>query len=323
MSHDMPSLVTSTYSERLKSSTYLSIRHKYLYVDTPKAACTTLKQLIADIEGISEKSFWESLALDSKIPMLIHDRFLFDLPSLGSVSRQVAEEVLTSRDFFRFCFVRNPYSRLFSAWQSKILMREPHFLVHFRDNRLSEFSNADTWGTIRQSFRRFVRYLFETDFPHFSDAHWAKQSSLIFSGKINYNLVGRTESFANDIRTFFEHLMRHGVAIDRLAPRNSNPSIFHDWRWFYDPDTTALVQLMYEDDFHEFGFNRQIDGSTHAEPLPRDATDPRVRLWIEEIVARNEMIVSLRSRLIERINEAAELKRQLATLESKVGSRRK
>ena len=316
MGQALVSLMTSIHGDRVRHSTYLSTRHKYLYVDTPKAACTTLKQLIADIEGIPDSRFRESLALDSKISMLIHDRLLFNLPSLSDVVPELAEEALQSQSFFRFCFVRNPFSRLFSAWQSKILLHEPYFLVNFKDARLPEFSRAESWQAVRQSFQRFVYYVYETDYPKFSDAHWAAQCNLVFSGKIKYDLVGRTESFAADIRPFFAHLKRHGVPAGTLSPQYSNPGIFRDWRWFYDQDTAALVRTMYDDDFREFNYGRDIDGATADSALPRDADDPRIGNWVDEIIARNEMIVFLRSRLVDQINATAQLKRDFATLQS-------
>jgi len=314
MNQTLSSLLSSTYADRVRNSTYLSIPHKYLYIDTPKAACTTLKRLIAAVEGIPEGTFRESLALDSKISMLVHDRSLFDLPSLGNVAPEMAEESLVSKQYFRFCFVRNPYSRLFSAWQSKMLLREPYFLVNFDNDRLIDFSRADSWNAIRQSFRRFVLFLNEAASPPFSDPHWALQCNLIFKGKINYDLVGRTETFAKDIRLFYAHLARNGIVVDKLNLHQSNSGVLRDWRWFYDPDTLALVQAMYQEDFREFNFDREVDEAAYRQPLPNDAADPQVSLWIEEIAARNEMIVLLRSRLMGRIDEVTNLKRQLAEL---------
>jgi hypothetical protein len=315
MTPALDSLMASAGSERLKTSSYLSPTYKYLYVDAPKAACTTLKQLVLQIENLSEHDFRQSLALDSKIAMLVHDRTQFRLPSISSVAPSVAEYALTSSDFFRFCFVRNPYARLFSAWQSKVLLREPYFLVHMSTDLLTKFSAADSWQTIRQSFKKFVTHLYEFDYPNFTDAHWRPQSRLLFADKISYDLIGHTEIFAQDVQKLFTHLQRQGVAVENLTLNRSNTGIFRDWRWFYDEDTAGLVGQMYDEDFRQFGFDRNIATPRVPDrPLPTDDANPHIGDWIAEITARNEMIVLLRSRLVEQIDETARVNELLAAV---------
>ncbi|MGH6878984.1 MAG: hypothetical protein ACREHV_16620 [Rhizomicrobium sp.] len=38
---------------RLTYGTFASVPHKYLYVETPKAACTSMKQFVAKLEGVT------------------------------------------------------------------------------------------------------------------------------------------------------------------------------------------------------------------------------------------------------------------------------
>ena len=309
VSQNLDTLLASRYGERLAHSSYLSSTYKYLYIDTPKAACTTLKHLVAGVENLSDADFAESLALDLKLAMLIHDRSCFRLPTLCNVPPETAGEALSSEKYFRFCFVRNPYSRLFSAWQSKILIREPYFLVNFK-NMPAEFSRAELWDAIRQSFGRFVLYIKESEFPHFSDPHWRPQHELIFLDKIKYTLIGRTESFVQDIQPLLAHLKSHGAQADRLVLQNSNAGALRDWRWFYDAKTVALVQSIYSEDFRLLGYEPDFECSTR--PLPLDAEGPGPGDWIEEVIARNEMIVSLRSRLVDKIAEVDRLQQALA-----------
>jgi len=241
VSQVLETLLGSRYGHRLPHSSYLSSTYKYLYIDTPKAACTSLKQLIARVENLSEADFAQSLAFDSKLPAMIHDRSLFKLPSICDVPPELAEQALSSDQYFRLCFVRNPYSRLFSAWHSKILLREPYFLVNFK-NLPNEFSRTESWEAIRQSFHRFIEYIREREFPDFSDPHWWPQHQLIFAGKIRYTLIGRMESFAQDIQRFLSHLTSQGLPADQLMLQKTNRGVFQDWQWFYDAKTAGLVE---------------------------------------------------------------------------------
>jgi len=305
--------MSARYGSRIEHSSYLSLAHKYLYIETPKAACTTIKQLIATVENIPTEGFRDSLALDSKIPMLIHDRSLFSMPTLSNVSPLSAEEALESDEYFRFCFVRNPYSRLFSAWQSKILLHEPFFIVNFDGQRLRDFSRATSWEDIRQSFGRFIHHLYQTEYPTFSNPHWAPQCDLIFKSKIRYTLIGRTDAFETDIQAFLTHLASRGVQTQALSLPKSNPGLFRDWRWFYTEETAAMVHSMYKADFDELELNHELKVSDADRP--QDADHVNIKDWADEVVARNEMIVLLRSRLIQQIHETLRLKAELASLQ--------
>jgi len=57
--------------------------------------------------------------------MFIHARPNVPLPSLVDLNNRTQEEVLESPDFLRITVVRNPYTRLISAWTNKILLCEP------------------------------------------------------------------------------------------------------------------------------------------------------------------------------------------------------
>ena len=109
----------------LSFNSYCSRRHRLFYVATPKVACTTLKWWFAELEGYTEILCNIKDSAETDPDLVIHDSFHKVAPDVTGLSPSELLEPLTSDDYFRFAIVRNPYKRIFSAWQSKLLLKEP------------------------------------------------------------------------------------------------------------------------------------------------------------------------------------------------------
>src|SRR5687768_7893976 len=108
----------------LRWNSYLSQRYKLLYVATPKVACTSLKWWFAGLEGYSQVLSEIKDSKESDPDLVIHDSFHKVAPDVAGLLPHALAESLVSDAYFRFAVVRNPYKRVFSAWQSKLLLRE-------------------------------------------------------------------------------------------------------------------------------------------------------------------------------------------------------
>src|SRR5919108_1302548 len=108
----------------LRWNSFLSERYKLLYIATPKVTCTSLKWWFADLEGYSEVLAERTDSSESDPDLIIHDSFHKVAPSVTGLPPEALAGPLASEAYFRFAVVRNPYERIFSAWQSKILLRE-------------------------------------------------------------------------------------------------------------------------------------------------------------------------------------------------------
>ncbi|MHB1768344.1 MAG: sulfotransferase family 2 domain-containing protein, partial [Phycisphaerae bacterium] len=111
--------------------TYLSfgslVSYQYLlhYVSTPKVACTSLKWWFAELDAPEFFTYDILRSYETDPNLTIHDSFHRACPKITGLDAVDLKKILLSRDFFRFALVRNPFTRIFSAWQSKILLREP------------------------------------------------------------------------------------------------------------------------------------------------------------------------------------------------------
>ncbi len=170
---------------------WASPKHKYIYMSIPKNACTKIKLVLHQLDGYAVP---EDMGQ-------IHHRELPGhtfVPKLTDFQAAEAVEMLTSGKWFRFCFVRNPYFRLFSAYKSKIMWGDPQYEYARNEiRRANDYPLSDGQPAGIVAFRDFVRYVEETPDSE-RDAHWRSQTSSLTPDVIDYDFVGRFESFQED-----------------------------------------------------------------------------------------------------------------------------
>src|SRR5688572_1217389 len=114
------------------TATYVMPRWKAVYVSVNKAACTSLKWLVADLQGENRQRFHRSLSREISRTMTIHRRSLWQhTPMAAKLPAHELAEISPDNGWFIFAVVRHPTARLFSAWQSKLLLREPWWEENF------------------------------------------------------------------------------------------------------------------------------------------------------------------------------------------------
>jgi len=137
--------------------TYVLPQYRTAYVAVSKAACTSLKWLVADLMGEDPAAFRRASGRSVTRDMAIHQRRLWQrTPTLHGLSDEQLAEVDPDRGWFVFTVVRHPAARLFSAWQSKILLREPRWVEKVGDARWWPRIPQRTEDVV-EDFRRFAR----------------------------------------------------------------------------------------------------------------------------------------------------------------------
>src|SRR4051794_34431178 len=107
-----------------KTATYVMPAYRAVYVSVPKAACTSLKWLVAGIQGEDPQRFHRSLSREVAPALTIHRRGLWRrTPMLHELPEAELEAVSPENGWFVFAVVRHPAARLWSGWQSKFLLR--------------------------------------------------------------------------------------------------------------------------------------------------------------------------------------------------------
>jgi hypothetical protein len=115
-----------------KTATYVLARYKTVYVSVPKAACTSLKWLVAELQGEDSERFHRSLSREVGRAMTIHRRDLWrHTPMLHELPDEELAAISPDDGWFVFAVVRHPSARVWAAWQSKFLLREPRWIDEF------------------------------------------------------------------------------------------------------------------------------------------------------------------------------------------------
>jgi hypothetical protein len=231
-----------TNAESLNYATHISLKHKYIFIETPKVACSTIKISLQRLE-LEKESFnrdrFEDVHVREFSPLLQ----LTQLPDF--------EEYLERNDFFKFCFVRNPYSRLLSCYLDKILnptvFKEKESVLAFMGLNINDIDYPISFGDFVSVIEK--QSLLEMDY------HWRPQTYLTCQSTIKYDFIGKLENFEND----FNHASKY---ISPELDKYYSPEVRHQTgankrlQKYYDDDLFERVYNIYEVDFVNFSYTK-------------------------------------------------------------------
>jgi hypothetical protein len=167
----------------LAYGSFACVERRFVYVQIPKAACTAVKRLLREVVNASPLRLFGWSARETRRSMFIHDRDNVPIPPLTALDSALQRELLESPDVLRFTIVRNPYTRLVSAWRDKVVLCEPCV--------------EDVYAAVRGeppplenktilSFGEFVSYI---ERATYWDGHWGRQVDLCFPQALSFNHV--------------------------------------------------------------------------------------------------------------------------------------
>ena len=217
----------------------ISHKYNYLYVETPKAGCSSIKMTLQRME-LDLPDFYREDFED------IHNRNFSPLLKASQVGS--FDRFLNRPNLFKFCFVRNPYTRLLSAYLEKIKSNKPQkkdILQHLGRN-IQQLNTP-------VSFTEFVEVICEQPIANLND-HWNIQYYQTFQNAIKYDFIGKVENFDRDFafvlntvnkdyQKYVSKEQRHASGADeRLSA-------------YYTPALIAKVRDKYALDFEYFGYS--------------------------------------------------------------------
>jgi len=220
--------------------------YKTIYFVIPKVASSSVKTLFKNL-----------LDLDSPSPHTT--RF----PSIPR------NQLSQYRDYFKFCFVRNPWDRLVSCYFSKI--KKDYNLNVDLKVELAQVVQPSLSGKVswlpypvinsNMSFPEFVTAV--ADIPDAkADKHFRSQYTFITDdqGQLITDFIGHFESLRGDFETIATKL---GLPTQNL-PHELKTNHQH-YSSYYTPETWEIVRKRYQQDIELFNYD-QSHGEARRSP---------------------------------------------------------
>ena len=250
---------------------------KIVFLPMLKAGCTSLLWMLSRVAGVKARRFEGSILGAVSPAMTIHTMSAWpDALRWCSLTDVQKAAISADESWLRFTTVRDPATRLWSAWQSKLLLREPGFTRRFGDE--AWFPRIPTGPRdVIEDFRAFVHAL-ASDHPPY-DAHWGPQTDFIAAAP-PLNHVGRLEFLDETTRLVQQHL---GPDVQTVSGEQENRSLLRYDRALYDDEAAAVVNAYYADDFRQLGY----------EPLAPSPDPGALESWSVQAAVRLDPIAAL------------------------------
>lgn len=255
---------------------------RIMYAPVPKAACTSLKRLIAEAAGTYDESALLRLTAPNHTPeQAIHHPMVHGLTYFRHLHDDEQNEVLTSPQWWRVAAVRNPYARAYSAFENNILLMGGTVRDGIKD-RYREVTDGDRID-LSATFDEYIRSMAEHRLDYFRDDHLRPQIWQVSPDAIEYTHFMKVET-EGAIAGFAESLSER--AGRRVTPRRLNEGLGLSYRDVMTAATARLIEDVYEPDFSGLGYAHEEFPETR-DPVVLTARETRLvrlaqRMWIRQ-----------------------------------------
>ncbi|XP_052068690.1 carbohydrate sulfotransferase 9-like [Mytilus californianus] len=170
--------------------------HKFIYCGIEKAGSTFWRRLLQYIQ-------LSKVQTPYRIRPELANAYYVD------ISKSNLLEVLgVLKSFTKFIFVRNPYTRLLSGFIDKIYSPNPYYWNKIGMNAISLARGITNACGHDVSFKEFVEYIIHSNNNPKSrrDVHFIPAHQLCLPCYIQYDFIGKIESFEKDVLFILEKL---------------------------------------------------------------------------------------------------------------------
>ena len=153
----------------------------------------------------------------------------------------------SSDSVFRFVFVRNPWARLVSCYQNRVVQMRlrPRISMGFIISYPHIPFN-------RMSFADFVRFVCRVP-DDLCDPHFRPQLAYFNLQEVDF--IGRVEQFSDDLSYVIKHLGLDDKFLKWCYKAKNKTSMEKHYTEFYDEKTRRLVAEKYKSDIAQFNYH--------------------------------------------------------------------
>ena len=239
-----------------------SLKNRYLYVQTSKCACTFIKASLTRFE-LADEAFFSASYRHTDREKVVKDalqngphqpvnRAVFVKPY--QLGMKYFNQIISDPSYFRFTVVRNPYTRVLSAFLDTVVDRRPPLLNVLKE--LGELSQLTQRQQLQEdiSFELFLTALklrVERLGWGSIDQHYRQQHFHISDDLISYSKIFRVEDFSELNEDFLQRYGQPLPAVQRGEHTKSASDKMHE---YYSHKTRALVAELFSEDLARFDY---------------------------------------------------------------------
>lgn len=249
--------------KQFNSAIHISPKLNFIYFSIPKNACSTITVLL--------RSKFESDLY--KIKSKVHDRNTSSLLRPCDIGYDKFIELLESNSVFKFTVIRNPYSRILSAYINKFVDSQKRHIEAYKSflkNLVPPELKSEYIENRDLTFIEFLNFV-HSQKPYQMNAHWRPQFSQAFMDLVNYSAVYKFEELNTCLQELFDQLNKIGCYsetsddIDSLIyrPHKTNADQMIDR--YYTNECINTFQEIYAVDLEKFNYSYPLSDMSNGE----------------------------------------------------------
>lgn len=181
---------------------YVNDEHKFIFCMMPKLACTNWKRIFLALDTSHPRRHFVINQMNSA---LVHTMFSKHGKTFHNYNSAEIEKRL--KTYKKVVFVRDPFTRLLSAYKDKMFRNDNLVFQNIAKKiiRLKRDNSANSNESV--SFLEFIRYLTDEDTHEGAyEQHWAQYHRLCQPCVVNYDFIGKIESMDDDLAHAFDFM---------------------------------------------------------------------------------------------------------------------
>ncbi|XP_040267609.1 carbohydrate sulfotransferase 9-like [Bufo bufo] len=164
---------------------YVEHSHKFIYCEVPKVGCSNWKRIIL----LLNKSL--DLSADELQHFQVHKSK--QLIKLSSYPPSLQKQLLAN--YTKVMFTRDPLERVVSAYRDKFLHYDDVYYSTNISNLIKNTLGIHSKASL--TFDQFACFIVQEN-PSYRDTHWKPMNELCDPCKIQYDIIGKFETLAED-----------------------------------------------------------------------------------------------------------------------------
>jgi hypothetical protein len=217
-------------------SIHIDPDRRFIYFNNPKCACTTIK---ASLNLSFARSHGKQLRYNDLGE--IHDRGRNFMLAPHQIGIPDFERLLKNEEVLRFSFIREPVSRLVSAYENKVRWLSPSRRLLARRT-----GHDDDWVP---TFEEFAACLMESSGLRDCDEHWRLQVKQTCSNIVSHHFTGIFDQVESDLDHVLSRLFQtDAVIFDVRKHFRGNQSASNQRLDTLHPDLRARLADAYRED---------------------------------------------------------------------------